>query len=110
MEKNGWSADNVAFGSGGGLLQKINRDTQKFAFKCSSVQVGDEPTERDVYKQPITDSGKKSKSGRLKLVRENGDMITVASKDPRIDMLQTVFKDGQTVISQNFSDIRSRAV
>ena len=78
--------------------------------KCSSVQVGDEPTERDVYKQPITDSGKKSKSGRLKLVRENGDMITVASKDPRIDMLQTVFKDGQTVISQNFSDIRSRAV
>lgn len=30
-----WSADNVAFGSGGALLQRMDRDTQKCAFKCS---------------------------------------------------------------------------
>src|SRR5262249_21950337 len=35
----GWSADNIAFGSGGGLLQKINRDTLQFAFKCSSATI-----------------------------------------------------------------------
>ena len=35
MKKNSWSADNVAFGSGGALLQKIDRDTQKCAYKCS---------------------------------------------------------------------------
>jgi nicotinamide phosphoribosyltransferase len=51
MKVNGWSADNIAFGSGGGLLQKLNRDTQKFAFKCSQVVIGDES--RDVYKRPI---------------------------------------------------------
>ena len=34
MQSAGWSADNIAFGSGGGLLQKLNRDTEKFAFKC----------------------------------------------------------------------------
>ena len=35
MKVNKWSADNVAFGSGGALLQKVHRDTQKCAYKCS---------------------------------------------------------------------------
>ena len=39
MVENGWSAENVAFGSGGALLQKLNRDTQKCAFKCSYALV-----------------------------------------------------------------------
>ncbi len=34
LKQHGWSAENIGFGSGGGLLQKLNRDTQKFAFKC----------------------------------------------------------------------------
>ena len=29
MQDKGWAAGNVAFGSGGALLQKLNRDTQK---------------------------------------------------------------------------------
>ena len=35
MKCNSWSADNVSFGSGGALLQKVHRDTQKCAYKCS---------------------------------------------------------------------------
>ena len=35
MKVNKWSADNVAFGSGGALLQRLHRDTQKCAYKCS---------------------------------------------------------------------------
>ena len=35
MKVNQWSADNVAFGSGGALLQRLHRDTQKCAYKCS---------------------------------------------------------------------------
>ena len=35
MKKNKWSADNLGFGSGGGLLQRLDRDTQKCAYKCS---------------------------------------------------------------------------
>ena len=42
LKDNGWSADNIAFGSGGGLLQKLNRDTQKCAFKCSLAIVDGE--------------------------------------------------------------------
>ena len=35
MKKNEWSVDNIVFGCGGALLQKVNRDTQKCAYKCS---------------------------------------------------------------------------
>ena len=42
MKSHGWSADNLAFGSGGALLQKIDRDTQKCAFKCSFAVINGE--------------------------------------------------------------------
>lgn len=106
MEQSGWSADNIAFGSGGGLLQKLNRDTQRFAFKCSSVTVNGE--EQDVFKQPITDSGKKSKSGRLKLVRSDAnDLTTVPASDPRPDVLQLVYRNGKLLIDQTFCEVRA---
>jgi nicotinamide phosphoribosyltransferase len=66
----GWSADNIAFGMGGALLQIVNRDTQRFAMKCSSIEVNGEW--RDVQKDPITDSGKKSKKGRVTLWTNSG--------------------------------------
>jgi nicotinamide phosphoribosyltransferase len=59
----GYSADNIAFGQGGALLQQVNRDTLKFAMKCSAARVNGEW--RDVYKDPVTDTGKKSKRGML---------------------------------------------
>lgn len=102
----GWSADNIAFGSGGGLLQKLNRDTQKFAFKCSSATVNDQ--ERDVFKQPVTDGGKKSKAGRLKLVSQDGILTTVPATDPRPDHLQFVFRNGELLVDQTLADIRQR--
>ena len=72
----GWSVDNVSFGMGGGLLQKVNRDMLGFAYKVSAkLQHG---AWSDVYKDPITDPGKKSKRGLLSLVRENGEFKTVA--------------------------------
>ena len=46
-------------GSGGGLLQKMDRDTQKCAFKCSMAII--DGKEVPVFKNPITDIGKKSK-------------------------------------------------
>ena len=33
------SADNVAFGMGGGLLQKVDRDTMKWAMKASAIKI-----------------------------------------------------------------------
>ena len=39
LKKNHWSAENVMFGSGGALLQRMNRDTMKCAYKCTSATV-----------------------------------------------------------------------
>jgi nicotinamide phosphoribosyltransferase len=71
LASNGWSITNIAFGSGGGLLQKMNRDTQKCAFKCSFIrrEIDGVVTEMAVFKDPITSPGKKSKKGRLSVHR-----------------------------------------
>ncbi len=106
MERAGWSADNVAFGMGGGLLQKLNRDTQKFAFKCSLAVIGGRDVE--VFKAPITDSGKTSKKGRLSLVHKNGTLMTVKGEKAD-DILQTVYENGKITKKYTFAEIRERA-
>ena len=60
LEYAGYSADNIAFGMGGALLQGLDRDTQKFAMKCSAVKFGLGEW-IDVFKDPKTDRQKRSK-------------------------------------------------
>lgn len=111
-----WSADNVTFGMGGGLLQQVNRDTQKFAFKCSSIVVNGE--QRDVWKDPVTDQGKVSKKGRLKLVNAGEGFMTLREYDPNKphelslspnDLLQVVYEDGVLYNHQSLAEIRKLA-
>ncbi len=108
LKKNRWSADNIAFGSGGALLQKMDRDTQRMAIKCSYAEINGVGT--DVYKQPATDSVKNSKRGRLKLISDyTGEYTTISASGPGKDMLRTVFENGTLVVSESFETIRSRA-
>ncbi|MBK8286558.1 MAG: nicotinate phosphoribosyltransferase [Ahniella sp.] len=110
----GYATDNLAFGMGGALLQQMNRDTQKFALKCSAAQVDGQWI--DVYKDPVTDKGKRSKRGRLTLVRhrEYGTWQTLP-QDPAHwpmgyeDALVTVWENGTLVSDQTFAEVRSRA-
>lgn len=74
MENNNWCADQIVFGMGGGLLQKHNRDTYKFAFKCSSITVNGK--QRDIFKSPI-DGSKKSKAGNVTPKEYGYDSATV---------------------------------
>jgi nicotinamide phosphoribosyltransferase len=104
LKQHGWSADNIAFGMGGALLQKLDRDTQKFAFKCSCATV--DGVDRDVYKDPVTDSGKRSKRGRLKLVKDDaGNYKTVGLHDAGEDILQTVFENGEIKKQYSFEQV-----
>ncbi len=105
----GWSADNLVFGSGGGLLQDCNRDTQKFAIKCNWADVNGET--RDVYKDPRSDRSKQSKRGRLKLIREHGIYLTVRDDDEHAkyeNQLGVVFQDGSIYGADDFDRIRAR--
>ena len=111
LKQNGYSADNIAFGMGGALLGAPQRDDQRFAFKCSAIQVNGEW--RDVYKDPITDSGKKSKRGKLKLIKDKGKLTTVNTDFSMFehveDVLTLAFSNGHLYREQSFSDIRINA-
>ena len=123
----GWSADNIAFGMGGALLQIVDRDTQKFAMKCSAmsrdvwVEDGDlgsgfKTEWFDVVKDPITDPGKKSKAGRVTLWT-NGTGEYVSSVDePKqwadrgwTKALVPVFWDGTLEKEYTFEEVRANA-
>ena len=115
LENAGFSADNVAFGMGGALLQKHHRDVQQFAMKCSHVLVNGQSV--DVYKEPATDPGKKSKRGRLDLVRDpatgafetrkmSGDPSEISLPD---SALVTVYENGVVTREWAWDDVRKRA-
>lgn len=108
LEELGFSADNIAFGMGGALLQGLNRDTLKFAMKGSAIQF-EEDEWIGIQKKPITDPGKASKKGRLALIKEaNGGYKTVSEEglDPRANKLEVVFENGKLIREQSFAEIR----
>ena len=110
----GYSADCVIFGSGGALLQKVNRDTFKFAQKACALLISGEW--RGIAKDPVTDHGKKSKEGVLTIVRSKmtGELMTA-----RLDQapLNSEFEDVHTLIyhlgtlynETTMAEVRSRA-
>lgn len=110
MQRRGLSAENIAFGMGGELLQKVNRDTQKFAMKASAACVNG--VWRDVYKDPITDTGKRSKRGRLALVCNAEGRLETVREDQlggRENLLRTVFRNGDLIVEETLATIRARA-
>ena len=108
-KKNGYAASNFAFGMGGGLLQKNNRDTQKFAIKCSAITVNGETLE--VYKEPITDAVKISKRGFLDLVKDGAtDYLTIKREtygNYDDSCLEIVYRNGELLIEYDFEEIRN---
>lgn len=126
MVEERFSVENIAFGMGGALLQKVDRDTQKFAFKCSSIIINGE--EVDVRKNPMeinergemVTSFKQSKGGRLQLLSgpvrniNNGSHFSTISKakTPTIeakDELIDIFENGHLLKEWTFEEIREKA-
>lgn len=106
----GYSATNIAFGMGGALLQQVNRDTQRFAYKCCAAVING--VERDVFKNPKQDPGKASKAGRQDLVQlasDGGKFKTVRGTDTFGSVLKVVFDDGTMVKEYVFDDVRARS-
>lgn len=113
LEASDQSTGNLAFGMGGALLQKVDRDTQKFAYKCSAAKVNGEW--RDVYKDPITDPGKKSKRGRLELTGSLAEGFQTVQVDSRVavpawnSLLHIVYENGRQYNSTTMDKIRQLA-
>lgn len=110
----GYAADVVIFGSGGALLQKVNRDTFKFAQKASAKQLLD-GTWVGIAKNPVTDSGKKSKEGVLTTVRSKmtGELMAARLDQGPLnsdfeDIMELVYYKGQLFNETTLAEIRGR--
>lgn len=103
----GFSADNVAFGMGGALLQKVDRDTNKWAMKCSAAKINDEW--RDVFKDPITDNGKSSKKGLVTLYKNEDGYFSGLIGDHEIDELYDIYENGKLLKEWSFDEIREQS-
>lgn len=102
-----WAIDNIVNGMGGGLLQKVNRDTQKIAIKLCNAIIGG--AEVPVSKKPKTDTGKASKAGRPALLKQDfGRWVTVqdsASGMVPFNQLEPVFNTGEMKRMQTYDEI-----
>lgn len=119
MKEAKWSAENIAFGMGGALLQQHNRDTQRFAMKCSWVVANGK--EIEVRKEPITDKVKNSKSGRLDLIRKvingaHGGIVVYETvklekdQDHHPDTIMVeAFLNGDVLLNQTWDEVRELA-
>tara|TARA_R110000772_G_scaffold249530_2_gene363846 strand:+ start:29865 stop:31277 length:1413 start_codon:yes stop_codon:yes gene_type:complete len=106
LESFGFSAEGCVYGQGGGLLQKVNRDTQRSAFKCSA-QFRDGKW-IDICKNPL-DKSKASKKGLMKLVNGVDGHETVGLDDPRPDLLETVYLNGVITKEYTFDQVKENA-
>jgi nicotinamide phosphoribosyltransferase len=105
MKDLGWSAENLVVGMGGGLVQKINRDTQRVAMKnCSQT--------RDGVKYPIWKEtpGKPSFRGEVALVwrEEKNDYDTVNPEDvvfPLTNEHELTYHTGELKREMTFEEI-----
>ena len=109
--KAGFSADNVTFGMGGGLLQQVNRDTMSWAMKASAISI--DGIWKDIYKDPVTSRSKRSKKGRLALIKQSNEQLKTIKADELAaesdNLLRDVYVDGKLLINESLTMIRERA-
>ncbi len=109
MEKMGYAASNLVVGIGG-ILRAGTRDTLGFALKATHVEVNG--VHKDILKTPVTDVGKHSHCGYMKVFEENGVIKTqdrVSFEESNTGLLQQVFLDGKMTRDYSFDQVIANA-
>jgi nicotinamide phosphoribosyltransferase len=109
LELKGFASTNIVLGVGSFALNMVSRDHLGTAVKATNAIVNGNQV--PVYKDPKTDSSKKSAKGLLKVVLEDNvyklvDNVTEAEEAQ--GELKTVYKNGQLVVDHTLSQIRDR--
>lgn len=110
LESMGFASTNVVFGVGSYSYQYQTRDTFGSAVKATWVRVDSKGV--NVFKDPITDDGtKRSATGRLAVLGGgNEEFYLVENANAEAEeqsALQPVWRDGQFLRHQSFSDVRA---
>jgi nicotinamide phosphoribosyltransferase len=111
LAEKGFASTNIVFGIGSFTYQYNTRDTLGFALKSTACVING--AEKQIFKDPKTDSGiKKSQKGRV-VVFQDGDKIAYKdqcslSQEYPEDLLKPIFQDGKLLVDETFATIRAR--
>ena len=93
----------VAFGMGGGLLQRVNRDTMSFATKLSHIVYAD-GSQTDIMKLPKSDPSKYSLPGVMAVKSVHGIPTAYPADGGHVtseeNMLQVIWNKGPVQVNQ----------
>lgn len=110
LAAKGFASSNIVLGIGSYTYQYMTRDSFGFAMKATWGQVDGQG--RDIFKDPITDSGlKKSAKGLLRVELEDGDFVLYDQQTPEQEKhgaLEVVFEDGELLVDESLTEIRER--
>ena len=110
MAKKGFASSNIVLGVGSYTYQYLTRDNFGFAMKATWGQVNGEG--REVFKDPITDSGtKKSARGLLRVEKTDKGFVLFdqqTQEQEKQGEFKTVFKNGRLIVDQSLMEIRER--
>ena len=113
LAENGYAGANVVFGVGSYTYQCNTRDTFGFAVKATNSVINGE--EVAIFKDPKTDSKKKSAKGRLSVLKVDGefklyDQVSQTAEQEDDNLLEVIFRDGEFVKRVTLDEIRARSV
>ena len=110
LKDKGYCSGNVVLGIGSFTYQYVTRDTFGHAMKATSGVVNSE--RREIFKDPVTDSGaKKSARGLLRVESEGGRYMLYdqqTEEQEKQGELKTVFLDSEEVNTQTLTTLRKR--
>lgn len=108
LEANGFASTNIVFGIGSYTYQYVTRDTFGFAMKATWGQVNG--IGRNLFKDPVTDSGTKKSAKGLLRVEKTADGFELfdeqTAEQEQFGALRTVFENGKTAGETSLDAIR----
>ncbi|MEG0482422.1 MAG: nicotinate phosphoribosyltransferase [Acinetobacter sp.] len=110
LEAKGFASNNIVFGIGSYTYNYLTRDTFGFAVKATWGQVNGIP--RELFKDPVTDSGvKKSAKGLLRIEQSENGFVLFDQQSPEQEQqgeLKTVFENSHLIRKCSLNEIRAK--
>ncbi|MGL3608719.1 nicotinate phosphoribosyltransferase [Rhizobium sp. G187] len=110
LESMGFSAENISFGMGSGLLHKINRGTVSFTMRATAMQDAGGQWKGIGRRAPHAQE-KLTIQGRVAAIADGIDIVSIPLTElgGRQNLLQPVWENGQLLVDWTMDEIRARA-
>lgn len=110
LESAGFSAENISFGMGSGLLQKVNRGTVSFTMRATAA-MDDSGQWRELGRRRPHAQVNAAGSGRVAAIADGIDVVSVPLSElgGRQNLFQPVWENGELLVDWSLDDVRARA-